>query len=308
MRYPIPSRITVLDTDGDFVDDRLYVGDTGGQVWRVDLAPNVRVSGTGRAGSSVVGRLASLSTIGGSGVDERRFFEPPSVVQVLDTVFSDAAGGEYDYVFIGSGWRQHPLDKDVDDRFYALRDEVTGPMTDSDANNLAESYPADTTGNAPIANSDLIDVTTRILDADDADIAAIKLSKGWFFDFTDAGNDGEKVLSAPITIAGTVFVTTYAPDATTNTDLCQAQIGGGSAYNFNVLSSAATIDWDLDGDVEDLADRTLVLGGGIPSDVVPVFTKEGIVGIVGIEGGAAQLGTLSALPRFRTYWYEESGS
>jgi type IV pilus assembly protein PilY1 len=105
-----------------------------------------------------------------------------------------------------------------------------------------------------------------------------------------------------------VFVTTYAPDATTNTDLCQAQIGGGSAYNFNVLSSAATIDWDLDGDVEDLADRTLVLGGGIPSDVVPVFTKEGIVGIVGIEGGAAQLGTLSALPRFRTYWYEESGS
>ena len=115
------------------------------------------------------------------------------------------------------------------------------------------------------------------------------------------------MLSAPITIAGTVFFTTYQPDATTNTDACQAQIGGGSAYNFDILSTKATIDWDLDDEVDDLADRNLSLGGGIPSDVVPVFTKEGIVGIVGIEGGAAQLGTLSGLPRYRTYWYEESG-
>jgi hypothetical protein len=53
-----------------------------------------------------------------------------------------------------------------------------------------------------------------------------------------------------------------------------------------------------------MADRGLALGGGIPSDVVPVFTKEGVVGIVGIEGGATQLGSLAGLPRFRTYWYE----
>lgn len=305
MHYPIASRVTVLDSDGDGIDDRLYVGDLGGQVWRVDLAPDVKVTGTGRAGSSVVGQLAKISAAGGT--NERRFFEPPSVVQVKDTVFSDAAGGEYDYVLMGTGWRQHPLDKDADDRFYAFRDEVIGTMTDSNDDNLAESYPADTSGNAPITNTDLIDITDRILDADDSDLATIKASKGWFYDFTDSGNDGEKVLSAPITIAGAVFVTTYLPDAIVNTDACSANIGGGNAYNFNILSSAATIDWDLDGVVDELADRTLELGGGIPSDVVPVFTSEGIVGIVGIEGGAAQLGTLSGLPRFRTYWYEESG-
>ncbi len=57
--------------------------------------------------------------------------------------------------------------------------------------------------------------------------------------------------------------------------------------------------------MEDLPDRKKALGGGIPSDVVPVFTKEGVVGIVGIEGGATQLGTLTGLPRVNTYWYEE---
>lgn len=306
MRYPIPSRITVLDYDGDFVDDRMYVGDLGGQVWRVDLAPDVETSGTDRAGSSVVGLLARLSTIA-TATEQRRFFEPPSVVQVKDTTFSDAAGGEYDYVFIGSGWRQHPLNKAVHDRFYALRDETIGTMTDSPANNIADSYPSDTTSNAPIANTDLIDITERVFDAGDADIAAIKLAKGWFFDFDTAGNDGEKVLSAPITIAGSVFFTTYQPDATTNSDACTAQIGGGSAYNFGVLTAAASVDWDDTPGIDPIDDRTVALGGGIPSDVVPVFTKEGIVGIVGIEGGAAQLGTLSDLPRFRTYWYEESG-
>src|SRR5690606_12359094 len=148
---------------------------------------------------------------------------------------------------------------------------------------------------------------TRILNVDDTDIDDIKASQGWYYDFTTAGNDGEKVLSAPITIAGTVFFTTYQPDAVTNAEACSAQIGGGNAYNFSVLRAAATIDWDLDGSIDPLEDRALRLGGGIPSDVVPVFTKEGVVGIVGIEGGAAQLGTLSGLPRFRTYWYEESG-
>ena len=142
----------------------------------------------------------------------------------------------------------------------------------------------------------------------DADEATHDESLGWYFDFTSSGNDGEKVLSAPITIANTVFFTTYLPDAISSVDQCSAQIGGGNAYNFGILNAGATIDWDLDNPLDPLLDRTKSLGGGIPSDVVPVFTKEGIVGIVGIEGGAAQLGTLSGLPRFRTYWYEESGT
>ena len=37
MKYAIPSNVTVIDSDGDGSEDRLYVGDTVGQVFRVDL-------------------------------------------------------------------------------------------------------------------------------------------------------------------------------------------------------------------------------------------------------------------------------
>ena len=300
MHYSIPSRISILDTDGDGLDDRLYVGDTGGQVWRVDLNGDIKLSGSGVQGTTIVGRLASVSTAGGTPpVNERRIFEPPSVVQVKDTIYSDAANGEYDYVMVGTGNRAHPLDQDVSDRFYAFRDKFINGMPDANGDNLADSsYPQ---SSGPITNSDMVDVTTTVLDTS----AATKSSMGWYFDFDSTGTDGEKVLSAPTAIAGAIFYTTYVPNITTSTDLCSANIGGGNAYNMNILTTKAAIDWDESGTVDDTADRKKSLGGGIPSDVVPVFTKEGVVGVVGVEGGASQLGALTGLPRYRTYWYEE---
>lgn len=303
MHYSIPSRITIMDTDGDGLDDRLYVGDTGGQVWRVDLAADIDTGGSAE-GNTVVGRLANISTPG-TAADERRFFDPPAVVQVKDTIFSDAANGEYDYVLIGSGNRAHPLNTEVQDRFYAFRDKFVDGMPDTDGtpDNLADSsYPQ---SDGPISHTvadNLIDVTTDTLDSSDTTHVQ---AMGWYFDFESAGNDGEKVLSAATAIAGAVFFTTYSPGVDDGSDLCSANIGGGNAYNFNILTTKAAIDWDEDGTLEDLGDRKRALGGGIPSDVVPVFTKEGVVGIVGVEGGASQLGALSGLPRYRTYWYEE---
>ena len=300
MYYSIPSRITILDTTGDGLDNRLYFGDTAGQIWRVDL-DNVKTGGSSNEGDSVVGRLANLSTAG-TGSEERRFFDPPAVTQVRDTIYSNITDGEYDYVLIGSGNRAHPLDTTVHDRFYAIRDKYPDAMPIASAgDNVADStqYPNGTTG--VITNSNLVDVTSRILDsANTTDVQSL----GWYIDFNTIGSSGEKVLSAATAIAGAVFFTTYEPTVASG-DPCKANIGGGYAYNLNILSAKAQIDWDEDGTLEDTADRRLALGGGIPSDVVPVFTKEGVVGIVGIEGGAAQLGTLSGLPRYRTYWYQE---
>jgi type IV pilus assembly protein PilY1 len=302
MHFSIPGRITIIDTDNDGIDDRLYFSDTGGQVWRVDLADDIKLSGQ-IAGSTVVGRLAAISTDDGvtttNSADERRFFEPPAVVQVLDSIYSDTS--EYDYVFIGSGNRPNPLGANIQDRFYGFRDRNISGMEDSSPqDNIADSYP-NTTGTAtPYTASTLVDVTSTVLDTS----AATKSSDGWFFDFTSSGTSDEKVLSAASVIAGNVFFTTFEPDATLSADLCSTNIGGGNAYGFNILTTNAALDWDGDGDI-DQADRKLALGGGIPSDVVPIFTKEGVVGIVGIEGGAAQLGVLSELPRVRTYWYED---
>lgn len=306
MKFAIPSRITTLDTDGDGLDDRLYVGDTGGQVWRVDLGSDVKTSGTGKYGSTVVGRLATLSTAG-TAAAERKFFEPPAVVQVKDTIFSDANNGEYDYVLIGTGDRANPLETVVSNRFYALRDKFIDELPDTNNDNLADpaSYPQTTTG--PISHAvsgNLVDVTNTVLSSSNTTHTA---SLGWYFDFDSSGTDGEKSLSAPTAIAGAVFFTTYFPEST-STDLCAANVGSGAAFNFDILTTQAVKDWDEDGNLEytNNDDRRKALGGGIPSDVVPIFTKEGVVGIVGIEGGAAQLGTLTGLPRYRTYWYDET--
>jgi type IV pilus assembly protein PilY1 len=307
MNYSIAADISINDTNGDGLADRLYVGDTAGQIWRVDLAGDIKLTGgAGLAGSSVVGRLANISD-SASLATQRRFFEKPSVIQVLDTTYSDAAGGEYDYILLGTGNRAHPLNKDVDDRFYAFRDNYINAMPDLDSNNLADTaYSLSVTG-GPITDSDMFDITSTTLEAAlTADPTNTNVGgAGWYFDFTAAGNDGEKVLSSPITLAGLVTFTTYRPDALSSVDACAANVGGGAAFNFDVLTSKAALDWDGDGTLEDTADRSMALGGGIPSDVVPIFTKEGVVGIVGIEGGAAQLGTLTGLPRYRTYWYED---
>ncbi|MEQ8428081.1 MAG: PilC/PilY family type IV pilus protein [Gammaproteobacteria bacterium] len=303
MVHSFPSRVTLLDSDGDGFQDRIYIGDTGGQVWRVDLGADINPSATAPEGSTIVGRLATISTQG-TPADERRFFEPPSVVQVLDTLYADAANNEYDYVLIGTGNRSNPLNAVTQDRFYAFRDYTINRMTDSNADNIADDYPR--SGGTPINHTtggDLVDVTSSVLDENSSTVDA---SFGWFYDFYTANGNtaGEKVLSAPLTLAGTVLFTTYSPDASNNVDACAANIGGGFAYNFDILSTKATLDWNTTG-LDEVADRKQALGGGIPSDVVPIFTKEGIVGIVGVEGGATQLGTLAGLPRFRTYWYEE---
>ena len=315
MGYSIPSRITIADSNGDGVGDRLYVGDTGGQVWRVDLGNDIKTAGGLRTFAdcsadsacfgTVIGKLASVSDTA-DGTQHRRFFEPPSVVQVSDATYSSTS--DYDYVLIGSGYRAHPLNTEVHDRFYAFRDRYISGLADADGDHLSEvadgyadgsGGPIIGTGDAPSDNN-LINVTSSILDTS----AATKGADGWYYDFNEAGNNAEKVLSAANTVSGGVTFTTFRPGVSASSNPCEGTLGNANAYNFNILNANAFLDWDGDGDI-DTDDRTQELGGGIPSDVVPVFTEEGVVGLVGIEGGASQLGVLAGLPRFRTYWYED---
>jgi len=303
MNFSIPSSVRAVDSDSDGADDKLYVGDTGGQIWRVDLAP-IDLSGiySSTAGETVVGKLANISQAGVP-AEQRRFFEPPSVIQVRDARFSNEQN--YDYILMGTGYRAHPLNTAVRDRFYAIRDFQTGAneMVDLNDNNISdatEGYPQ-SSGDA-FTNSDLINITTTILDSADA---THRGSAGWFYDFTQAGAIGEKVLSPAITLGGAVTFTTFAPEAASSTpDPCTTSIGLGKAYNFDILSADAALDWDADGAITN-NDRRIELTGGIPSGVVPVFTPEGVIGIVGVEGGTKQLGKLADISAKRSHWQEK---
>ncbi len=311
MKFAIPSNVTVLDSDGDGLDDRIYVGDVAGQVWRVDLINVDPTSNPSPEGDSVVGRLANVSSTS-SLATERRFFYKPTVVQVIDTEFSNAVNGEYDYVLIGSGSRSNPLDSQVQDRFYAFRDTNVGVMADTDGDNIADAYPQNidqTAGVTPIEESVMIDITSSVIAIDPLTLTAppaTKVALGWYYDFATAGNAGEKVLAASSVFGGTLIFTTYVPDdPAAIDDICSAAEGSGQAYNMNILTTKAVLDWDEDGSLEPIADRTAKLGSGIPSEGVPIFTKEGVTVLVGTGGGAENIGKVSELPRFNTYWYEE---
>ena len=112
------------------------------------------------------------------------------------------------------------------------------------------------------------------------------------------------MLASSGVFAGTLIFTTYIPDdATAIADVCSAAEGTGRAYNFNILSTAAALDWDSS--ASGLSDRSVVLGSGIPSAGVPIFTKEGVTVLVGTGGGSVNVGQGASLPRGQTYWNEQ---
>ena len=109
----IAAKVTVLDSDGDGVTDRLYAPDTGGNIWRVDMP-------TGDPGDWSAIHFAELG--GATDADDRRFFGEVTVAQttfsLVETVLVDQDGEEvsvmtaretpYDAVLVGSGDRTQP--------------------------------------------------------------------------------------------------------------------------------------------------------------------------------------------------------
>lgn len=322
MDYPIPSDVALLDTSGDGAINRLYVADLGGQVWRIDLDDQLGGPQSGPADGqddSSGARLAVLSNPDANSAnieDHRKFFYPPDVIQVEDAIFSNQAS--YDLVAIVSGDRSDPLETDVLNRAYGLRDyAVSGALVeggqvplrhdgydigdgtiDGDANGDSEKDLFDTTAN-------LVQVGT----SSEQNLAkeAMQASSGWFIDLTDSGTKvGEKGLSSPIILAGKLFFTTFLPS--TVSDPCLAIEGSGRLYGINAITAAAEFeDWLEGGDDSafETGDRTYALGGGIPSSAVPIFQEQGVTLLIGTGGGAESVDPDIALPRVRTYWYQE---
>ena len=299
MTYPIPSDVAMFDSDADGTTDRLYVGDTGGQVWRVDFRPDTTVAAGMKA---VVGKFATVSDAADP-LDQRKFFYKPDIVQVTDTVYSSTS--RYDMVTMVTGDRAHPLETSVQNRLYAMRDFHVAPLVDGvatdplDDDGLADGYSM-VRGKTVAQPGDLFDVTT-VNDPSGVDLTALQTARGFHLDLTGSG---EKGLAPPVVLAGTIYFTSYLPDGVVSSTSCSLAEGAGLLYAISVLNGAAVFNWDGVGSVTSLAasDRTYTLGGGIPSGAVPIFQSEGITLLVGGGGGATTIDPNLALPRARTYW------
>jgi type IV pilus assembly protein PilY1 len=201
MTNSIPSDVTVLDLNGDTYADRMYVGDMGGRIWRFDIwhgqAPADLVSG-GVLATLGAGHLSSPAI-----ETTRRFYYAPDV-----SLVNPRGSAPYLNIAIGSGYRGHPLETSVQDRFYSLRDYQ--PFN----RRTTASYASP--GWVPIADDKLVDVTTQV------DAVVGEGENGWKIELNLDGWRGEKVLAESVTAKGVIFFPTFTPVGADKDNPCLA--------------------------------------------------------------------------------------
>jgi type IV pilus assembly protein PilY1 len=257
MVYSIPSDVARVDTDGNGKIDRLYVGDTGGSVWRFDIGDSDTANWTGKKVFS-----ANPGTS-----EHRKIFYPPDVTLEKDSV------GNYEMLFFGTGDREHPKETTTVNRLYAFKDR---------------------NGSAVLTENDLVDVTLDGLQESTTTeteknniLEQLRVGKGWYIKLDS--HTGEKALASPIVYFKTVYFTTFTPSSGSEPDPCLMREGTARIYILSYNNGNAVFNLDVSNDTGGTAirrsDRSVVIGAGIPSGVVITVVGTKAVGYVGVGGG-----------------------
>ncbi len=294
MDFSIVSNVTLIDADDNGFVDKAYVGDLGGQMWRLGKFEDVygeelefpRVDENIMAWEAEILFSAGCDEIDcGDGVDNdgdgladepRRFFYAPDVGLEFG----------YDLVLAGTGDREIACQLGTTDRIFAVKDNHQDTLLDGD---------------------DLVDVSEAspaALDDAKSDVDGnYVVDRGWFYPLAD----GEKILAEGVLFYKAFYVTSFLP----NTEPC---VPGGYAhiYSLNYKTGAAWADLDQDGSEEV---KTLV-GGGIGSRPVPVIRDGGATLLVSVgatnpdaESGSTTAGVTGLAPKapannFFTLWWK----
>ena len=198
MTFSVPSDLAVVDRDGNGYSDRAYFGDTGGQLWRLDI-------GSATLGDWKATRLFKFAT------SSQRFLNTPDVVESPE--------GNYDMIIIGSGNREKPVDTSVQNHMVFYRDY--------DQSTTSTSTTTLTLGDLAAATT-VVSGSTEAFDPD-ADISSnSKFLKGWYL----ALESGEKVVTSALT---TNQVATFATNLPGQNDAC-TDLGEARIYKINPFS------------------------------------------------------------------------
>lgn len=278
MTHSIPAAPRVIDLTRDGLADRMYVGDMGGRLWRFDIR-----NGNAR-GDLVSGGV--LAALGAAGLDDppsdavRRFYNTPDVALV------NCLRGTFLAINIGSGYRGHPLDTDVQDAFFSVRDANVFLPVDT------EDYPE------PVGFDDLYDISG------DASAVVPRDSPGWVLRLVD--DDGEKVLSESLTFNNAVLFTSFSPGGAVNA--CVGGIGVNRLYEVDVCNGRPVTN--LDGSTEPgplgIEDRSRLLDqAGIAPGPAFLFPRQadGPTRCVGLVCFPPEGGTGRGVRR--TFWTTE---
>lgn len=257
-------------TDAAGYIHRLYVGDTGGKLWRFDLPPGHGDDPNHRADNWSVTLFAVL---GGTGADNRRFFHAAELVQTRTE-----RGQRVDGILISSGDRAHPAAIGVGNFHFYLKDY------------LSTSGDPAVREREPVRLADLGDQTG--CNSDRGMSCADTLTHGWKIALEGLG---EKGLARPVLDAGRVFMSSFTPSA----DPCARTRGLGRLYVMALADGAALAG----------GGRAFDLGEGIPAEILRVgdylLLPSGGAEVAGDPDGALLPGPLqrSLTPRLlQVYW------
>jgi type IV pilus assembly protein PilY1 len=238
MNRAFPSKIQVIDINGDGFADRMYAADVGGQLWRFDILSGQPASSLVAGG--IIARFGFEGNTTPADVGPSRIYNSPDV-----SVFTDTQQNRrYISINIGSGYRAHPLNTSAIDAFYSLRDpDVFNQLSQEDYNAYTIATPGD-----------MIEVSGKL------GTVITSADRGWKFTLPA----DQMVLSDSTTFDNSVFFVGFSPTANATVG-CDPTLGKNVLYRVNVINGdpvVPNID-DLLPDDSDAARTTSLQQGGI---------------------------------------------
>lgn len=316
MTYAMPSDISILNRDrdtqtrtgvenvnGGFLD-RVYAVDTGANIWRIDIDH----------ANPAFWAVNKVAALGGNTLDQKRkFLYSPRVT-------NDPKCGNFDAIVLGSGDREHPFSAG----YYALpQNSPTGqtfvPFQDRffmvKDGNQAIINPAGTAAAARVAdgsittitNAALTDLTTDCIgECSSGALAALKLSKGWFFNFSQ----GEKAVTSATAQGGVIRFSTNQPTGSSGTLTCDSDLGIARSYKVDFCTAVTKYDSTvIDGQTETYSRFDNDTSTGLPPSPTPAIVCEGgTCKEVTCTGADCDPAPIKLDARERTFWYKRGGS
>ena len=290
MSSSIPADIKVVDLGLDGYADLMYVGDMGGRIWRFDIDNEENTGAGNLVQGGVIASLGGVETLSEVEAEQkaanRRFYNTP------DLVMASCGSSNQRTLAIGSGYRAHPLDTQIHDRFYMLRD-----------NNSAGAY-------TQLLESHLYDATENLIGQGNAleratAATALTSAQGWLVDLKDTtGHVGEKVLGSSVVFDNMLMFSSYTPVAS-DVETCHTQQCVSHFYLMNLCNAKPVADLHPDDPSQLLKeDRSVALkrGGIAPEPSILFPSGSDPVILVGPEQPIPDFSF--ANPLKRTYWKE----
>ena len=250
LEFSMLSEPAVIDKNYDGYADTVYMGDTGGNIWRFDISSTNKTDwNVKKIFSSNPGFTGFPPPGVADGTNGRKILYNPSVV--IDKNFVR--------IYFGTGDREHPLNRAVVDRFYEVIDKGNITSALSEVKLVDVSTDLIQLGTA----AQVADFESKIRQVEDKDNTTYY---GWYIrmeGFEHLGADqvfsagtltvtpfqGEKVISNPRVFNGIVYFTTFMPNTNESVDPCnQGNTGQSFLWAVNPQNGGSTLNLNTTND------------------------------------------------------------